>query len=160
MKRLIITMILGIILPLTAGAQQENICMDSIAEIEILSRNTEGKDVYVRQPAELVPPGTVVIYTNSFTNLGDKPAEGITVNNAVPENMEYVAGSASKKGAEVSFSVDGGATYASPEKLTVTTKDGQTRPAQPKDYTHVRWTIQTLLLPGETRQVEFRALLK
>jgi uncharacterized repeat protein (TIGR01451 family) len=98
-----------------------------------------------------------VIYTISASNTGTKPATDVVVTDPIPEHMDYVDGSASSEGARVTFSVDGGKTFAAKEKLQVRGQDGGTRAASATDFTHIRWQFEKPLAPGESRVVQFRA---
>jgi uncharacterized repeat protein (TIGR01451 family) len=132
----------------------------STAEIEVQQVNAKGEKVLVRQPAILLPPGEIVIYTNMFTNKGEKPAEKVVVNNPVPDNTEYLGGSATESGFDVVFSVDKGKSYGKPKELTVPDGKGGKRPAEPKEYTNIRWTMLAPLKSGATGVVEFRVRVK
>jgi uncharacterized repeat protein (TIGR01451 family) len=139
-------------------AQQKGaIEVKTLAEVEIVVKNDKGKDEVKRVDAakEKVPPGGVVIFTSRFTNKGKQPATGVVITNPVPEHMTYVDLSAEGKGAKIEFSIDGGKTYGPAEQLKVTEKDGKVRPALPKDYTHIRWTVSAPLTPGATGTVSF-----
>jgi uncharacterized repeat protein (TIGR01451 family) len=152
-----------ILVPLLAGAQQKgDIVVTNSAEVEVLQKKADGKTETVRVEAAKanVAPGDVVIFTTRYTNKGKQPATGVVVTNPVPEHMTYVDLSAEGKGSKVDFSIDGGRTYAAPEKLKVTDKDGRTRPALPRDYTHIQWTITGSLQPGAGGYVTFRARVK
>lgn len=153
-------LLLLLALPSAVLAAGENIRFESLAEIEVLQVNDKGEKGLVREPAKLVVPGTNVIYTNRFTNMGTEPAENLVITNPVPENMELLAGSVLPESATITYSVDNGKTYATPDRLMVAEANGQTRTAQPHDYTHIRWKITGPLPAGETGQVEFRAKLK
>ena len=59
--------------------------------------------------------------------------------------MEYLGGSAAGKGTVVTFSIDGGKTFDAPDKLFIKGKDGKSRPAEPKEYTHIRWALEQFL---------------
>ena len=146
--------------PTAALAAGENIRFISAAEVEVEVVNPQGVKVLERKPAELVVPGTVVIYTNAFTNVGKEPAERLVVTNPVPNGTEYLGGSASEEESIVTFSVDGGQNFAAPAALTVPDGQGGQRRAEPRDYTHIRWQRQAPLAPGAGDQVEFRARLK
>ena len=126
----------------------------TVAEVET---KVDGTDQLKREPAKKVPPGGAVIYTISAANTGSKPAGDVVVTDPIPEHMDYVDGSATNDGAKVSFSVDGGKTFAAKDKLQVRGKDGVTRAALSTDYTHIRWQFEKPLAPGESRAVEFRA---
>lgn len=132
----------------------------STAEVEVQQVNAKGEQVTVRQPADLVQPGGMVIYTNAFTNTGKKAAEKVVINNPVPVNTEYLGGSASETGFDVVFSVDKGKSFGKPKDLTVPDVKGGRRPAEPKDYTDIRWTMLSALKPGATGVVEFRVRVK
>ncbi len=152
--------LLFLTLPCAVFAAGENIRFESKAEIEVQVVNSQGQKELVRQQATIVVPGTQVIYTNSYTNLGSEPAEKLAITNPVPANMDFIAGSAQLDSAETTYSVDGGQNYNTPDNLTVTEADGTNRLAAAKDYTHIRWKLLKPLKPGEQGQVEYRALLK
>lgn len=159
-KKSLILITLLLLLPLAAWAQQGTVKFDSIAEIEVEVVNEQGKKVLARKVADRVVPGTIVIYTNELTNQGDAVIEAPVIDNPVPDNTEYLMGSAMGADAAITFSVDGGATYDVPAKLMVTDANGQKVPAEAKDYTHIRWQLANDLPPGGTTKVEFRAKVK
>ncbi|NJC87960.1 MAG: DUF11 domain-containing protein [Desulfuromonas sp.] len=146
-------------LPVTALAAND-IRFTSTAEIEVQQVNIKGEKVVVRQPATLLQPGQIAIYTNSFTNVGQQPASNVVINNPVPANTEYLGGSATETGFDVVFSTDKGKSFGKPTELTVPDGKGGKRPAEPKEYTNIRWTMQALLKPGATGVVEFRVRVK
>lgn len=137
-----------------AAESNPSIVVKTIAEVET---KVEGTDQVKREPAKKVPPGGAVIYTISASNTGSKPATDVVVTDPIPEHMDYIEGSAVGAGARITFSVDGGKTFAAKEKLQVRGKDGATRAALASDYTHIRWQFEKPLAPGESRSVEFRA---
>jgi uncharacterized repeat protein (TIGR01451 family) len=159
-KQLLICLLLCLTLPCAALAAGTNIRFESKAEIEIKEINEKGEKVLVRQPAKLVVPGTIVIYTNSYTNISTKSAENLVITNPVPEKMEFLSGSVLPDTAVITYSIDGGKTYATPDQLIITEADGRKRTAEAREYTHIRWQIQDPLPTGGTGQVEFRARLK
>jgi len=89
-----------------------------------------------------------------------QPAGNVTIMNPVPEHMAYVDKSAEGTGARIDYSIDGGKTYAAPDKLKVTDGQGKVRPALAQDYTHIRWVLIAPLAPGGTGGVSFKARLK
>ncbi|OQX63543.1 MAG: hypothetical protein B5M56_02485 [Desulfococcus sp. 4484_241] len=134
--------------------------LKSVAEVEVKAFNDEGKKVLVRKPAGKVLPGDEVIYTTYYRNIGKKAAENVVITNPVPEHMVYKASSAAGKDARITFSADNGKTFHPEGRLYVTGPDGKKRPANPEDYTHVRWTITKSLPPGAEGFVTYRAVLK
>jgi uncharacterized repeat protein (TIGR01451 family) len=132
----------------------------TVAEIEVTEINQQGKKTVKRKPATTVVPGTDVIYTITAKNTGNEPADNIVVTNPVPAKTVYVDGSAFGAGTNITFSVDGGKSYAQPAKLTVKDKAGKARAATAEDYTHVRWTLQFNLQPGQEAPVWYRVRVK
>jgi uncharacterized repeat protein (TIGR01451 family) len=145
-----------------AGAQQGDIVVTSVAEVEVKERTAQGavETKRVEVSKAKVAPGDIVIFTTRYVNKGKQAATGVVVTNPVPEHMTYVDGSAEGKGTAIDFSVDGGKRYAAPEKLQVTSKDGKVRPALGEDYTHIRWTVNGALAPGAGGSVSFRGRIK
>jgi uncharacterized repeat protein (TIGR01451 family) len=151
--------LVALILPITALGADGQISFTSIAQVE-KEMYEDGKKVLVRSKAEMLNPGEIAIYTNSFTNNGTDVAEGLVINNPVPANTEYLNGSATEAGYELTFSVDSSKTFDKAENLTVLDKDGKSIPASAKDYTNIRWTRTEPLNPGQTGSVEFRIMVK
>jgi uncharacterized repeat protein (TIGR01451 family) len=162
-KRTILTLITILFLTAFAGpaaAQDAPIEIQSSALVEKTVINEKGEKEVVRQPATKVLPGEEVLFVNTYVNKGEIPADDVVINNAIPEHMIYVGGSAAGEDTVVTYSVDGGQTFGPLLELTVTEADGTKRPAASVDVTHIRWTRTTPLPPNQTAQVEFRARLQ
>jgi hypothetical protein len=71
-----------------------------------------------------------------------------------------VADSAVGPGTEVSYSADGGRSFDIPEKLKIQDAEGQSRPAGPANYTHIRWQLKNRLKGNSMAFVRFRAQMK
>lgn len=138
---------------------QANVSINSASFQEQTKITANGEKVKEWVKASKVVPGTVIRYVNSLENSGEKSATKLVVNNPVPENMEYVANSAScASECVLSYSVDGGENYAQPEELYVGV--GKERHlAKASEYTDIRWVVDSL---GATAQssVEYKARLK
>lgn len=110
-------------------------------------------------PATTVSPGDVVEYVLTYGNEGDEAAVDAHVDDAIPKGTTYLANTASGEGAEITFSSDGGRTFAPAVRLTyeVRLASGavERRVATPAEYTHVRWTLKKVA-PGATGKVAFR----
>ena len=149
--------------PLAAPAQQKSaIQLSSTSQVAVTEKNAqEEKETRLQDAAKAkVVPGDTVIFTTSYVNTSDKPVNNVTIMNPVPQHMAYVEKSAEGKGARIDFSVDGGKTYASPDKLTVKDTAGKVRPALGQDYTHIRWVLAAPLAPGGKGSVSFKAKLQ
>jgi uncharacterized repeat protein (TIGR01451 family) len=132
----------------------------SIAQTEVEVVGKDGKKTLQRTPVTRAVPGTEVIYTTTFENAINKPAGNISINNPIPANTEYKAGSAFGKDCEILFSIDGGKTFGHAENLRIRGADGKERPALPKEYTHIRWNYKGQLAPGKSGEVGFRTVIK
>jgi uncharacterized repeat protein (TIGR01451 family) len=159
-RTILFPLLILLLTTLHAVAAPGDISFDSIAEVEVETVTEKGEKVMKRQPATVIVPGTIVIYSNKITNNGTETAEGIVINNPVPEQMEYLAGSAVGTNTEITYSADGGNSFNNPEKLTVKNPGGTMRPAEPREYTHIMWVLGTPLPPGGEDMVEFRTRVK
>ncbi len=138
---------------------QANVTINSASFQEQTKVSPSGEKVKEWVKASKVVPGTVIRYVNTLDNSGDKPATKLVVNNPVPENMEYVANTASCQGScVISYSVDGGKTYKQPEELFLGLGEDK-HLAKAAEYTDIRWVVDSL---GATSQssVEYKARLK
>jgi uncharacterized repeat protein (TIGR01451 family) len=135
------------------------ISIKAIAEVELRSTD-HGQKTSKLMPADRVASGDWVIYTLEVRNKGTATAPAPTVMYAIPDHMVYVADSAVGPGTDVSYSVDGGRSFAIPEKLKMQNADGQLRPAGPADYTHIRWQLKNGLKGNSVAFVRFRAQAK
>ena len=147
---------------LSSGAQAADgtIKLTSIAQVEVEVVGKDGKKTLKRTALDKAIPGTVVIYTDTFENTGNKPASNIVIDNPVPNDSEYVAGSAFGKDCEILFSADGGKRFGHAEELKIKGADGKEHTALAKEYTHIRWTYKGQLAAGKSGEVGFRAAVK
>jgi len=162
MKKNTIALALSLLLPAWSahaveGAGSPAVEIKITAEVEVKVVKPDGSEEMKRVPATRVPPGESVIYTLNAKNTSGKPAGDVVMTDPIPEHMEYVDGSVSVDGARVTFSVDGGKTFAAKESLKVRGEDGAIRAALPADFTNIRWQLEKPLAPGDTRAVSFRA---
>ncbi len=145
----------------TASAQEAgSILLQNSVEVEELYTDDSGVQRVRRVPVSKVVPGDKVIYTITFTNVGEEPAQDVTITNPVPAHMHYVDRSAFGPGTDISFSVDGGNTYGSPQELFVTSSEGEQRSAAAEDYTHIRWVLRNEARPGSKGSTSFKAVLQ
>lgn len=132
--------------------------VQTVVQKEELVSNGDGSKSTQLVAVESVVPGEEVIYTVTYTNISAEATDNIVISNPIPEQLTYVHGSAFGPGTEISFSVDGGKTFASPEQLAVN-EDGIERAATPEDFTNIRWVVQASLAAGDRGFARFRARL-
>ena len=139
-------------------ADEAGIEIKMVAEQEIETTTDDGKKIIKRIEPKLVIPGNDITYVTTYHNKGKDTAQEVAITNPVPEHMTYLDGTAEGTNTAITYSVDGGKQYATAEKLSVTSEDGKSRPATAKDYTHIRWLLDTLP-PGANGKVSFKAKL-
>jgi uncharacterized repeat protein (TIGR01451 family) len=142
------------------AADKGCIVVQNVAEIEQTATDAKGARTVKLVPAVKVLPGDTVIYTVKFRNVCDKPADNVSVDNPVPVHMAYVADSAIGPNTEISFSIDGGYTFAKPEALRKKDADGTERAARASEYTNIRWVMRHPLAVGAEGYARFRAVLE
>lgn len=108
-----------------------------------------------------VVPGDELRYTITFTNEGAEnvDAGSIVITNPIPNDTEYLDGTAFGSGTDITFSTDAGGSFDDPDQLSVA-RSGTSVPAMAKDYTTIRWQFNPQLKPGETSFVSFNVRLK
>ena len=138
---------------------QSHLDVQTTVQKEEVFVNDAGEEEKRLVPAEKVLPGETVYYTITFTNTSDEVADNVVVTNPIAEELMYLDGSAFGPGTDIVFSVDGGETFAAADELNVT-ENGETRAAEAKDFTHVRWVMQNNLAAGAQGTARFAAVLE
>jgi uncharacterized repeat protein (TIGR01451 family) len=131
-----------------------------IAEIRESYEAGEGRQAQRLTPASVINQGDVVYYTVQIRNPAAVPAPSVAVIQRIPANTTYVLGSASGPSADITFSVDGGRTFAREKELVVVTPEGVSRPVTPADFTHIRWQLRNVLAPGAVALARFQAVFR
>jgi uncharacterized repeat protein (TIGR01451 family) len=124
----------------------------------------KGKKVTKHVPADTAAPGDVIEYKLAYANRGDEKATDAVVADPIPKGTVYVENSATGDGAEVTFSSDGGKTFAKALMLTYEIKSPITgklekRVATPSEYTHIRWMLKEVP-PGASGTLAFQVRVK
>ncbi|MFP6834508.1 MAG: hypothetical protein VB948_00190 [Pseudomonadales bacterium] len=143
----------------SATAAAQVILENSVEKVETFV-NEAGEPERRLVDADSVVPGDELRYTITFANDGSESVDAgsVVITNPIPEETEYLNGTAFGSGTDIVFSVDG-ENFAAPETLTVI-RDGLEMPASAKDYQSIRWVFQPLLEPGDTGNVSFSVRLK
>jgi uncharacterized repeat protein (TIGR01451 family) len=133
--------------------------LKSVAQTEQEVLDEKGQKVRRLTPPASIVPGTQVVWTITASNVCEKAAGNVLIDNPVPEHMSYVADSALGAGATISYSLDG-KRYAAPEALEVREAADKVRAARADEYTHIRWSFQNAIAPGQVAIARFRAVVK
>ena len=157
--------LIGVILMMSAmtahaiAQEQGHLNVTTVVQKEEVTVNEGGEADTRLVAAETVIPGDRVVYTITFQNISEDAAENVVITNPIATSLSYIDGSAFGPGTEIQFSVDGGETYGAREALTVT-ENGSERPAEAKDFTHIRWVMKQDLPVGAQGMARFSAVLK
>lgn len=153
--------LLGVLPTLVCGQTSGGIATKLLAEkLELVvdPAGVQGERLVPVSPADPVVPGEEVIYTVRFANESDLPRDNVVIVQALPKHMVYAADTAVGPGTDVTFSIDGGATFELPVDLTVIDEFGAEQTALPQDYSHIRWIMRHTLAPRAIGYARFRAV--
>ncbi|MGC2424651.1 MAG: hypothetical protein WA666_09885 [Nitrospirota bacterium] len=138
---------------LAAQAPKLTFKMTAEKEVKVIK---DGKETVELKPVKTTNPGDTILYTLTYTNVGDADAINAVISDPVPGGMAYIAGSAKGANADVDFSIDGGKTFYKKPKQVIA---GKEKVAAPDTYTNIRWTIKKVA-PKESGEVKFMAKVK
>lgn len=145
----------ALVLVLGAGAAHaENFAASQTSRLDVPQvLNSSAIDVEFEE-AKIANPGERSRFHLSFTNEGDVPAENIVLLMPVPSDVDVVSGTASDARAVVTYSVDGGLTFSSAERLldSAESAEGETQLA---NVTTVRWTLTDPVPPGASGALSY-----
>ena len=148
-----------IMLSITAYAGN-SVTLEIKADEEVVTVKKDGSREITYIKPESVVPGDIVRYRIFYHNLSEDIAESVVITNPIPNEMEYLSGSAAGEGTMLYFSIDGAKTFDLPENLVVTDEHGNQRLAAAKEYTHIQWRFKAALPPQEQGAVYYRTKLK
>jgi len=158
--RTLLSVILLAALSASAYAQEEgHLNVRTVVQKEQVTVNEVGEVKTELVAGDTFVPGEKVVYTITFRNISEEPAENVVITNPISGELMYIDGSAFGPGSDIQFSVDGGQTFANSNELTVT-EGGVTRPAGAGDFTHIRWVMQQDLAAGAQGVARFSAILE
>jgi uncharacterized repeat protein (TIGR01451 family) len=150
--------LLALTAPFALAEGEISLIMEAQEEVEIINQEGKKETQYIETTS--VIPGDVVLYTIHYHNQGNEPAEAVVITNPIPENMHYLNEITPFSDTATTFSVDGGKTFDTPDKLFITKEDGTKRPAMAGDYAHIQWLFNSPLPPDGKGAVGYRARLK
>ncbi len=148
--------------PAAAGDQPHVVLAVDVKE-EISLPDEKGNLRVVRRPVERAEPGDILVYTLTYTNEGNRPSTGTSVEDPIPAGTILLPGSVLGDRARITFSMDGGVSFT-PFPATIVTNGPDGRPvsadAPAERYTHIRWMAMDPLAPGESRIASFKVVVR
>jgi uncharacterized repeat protein (TIGR01451 family) len=159
MRRVLIATLAGACF-LAGAAEPVQVETTLLAEVRETVQTASGQQIQRLVAAKALSQGQVVYYTVSIHNPTPVMAREVVVVRRIPANTIYVENSAAGPGANVTFSADGGLSFARPNQLTVKDPSGGTRHATVEDYTHIRWQLRNPLAPHAVALARFQAVFR
>src|SRR3546814_820224 len=130
-------------------------CFDVVGRVMVERSTTDaaGHEQTVLEQTSAASPGDHLVFQFDYSNARPTVVRTFVITNPIPAQMVYAG--ADSPGEVVS--VDGGQSFGALAELKVIEADGMTRPAKPRDVTHVRWVINREMPSGTGGQLSFRA---
>jgi uncharacterized repeat protein (TIGR01451 family) len=145
---------------LASGVTANALTATQKVEKEITVQQADGTVATKLVSATEVTPGEKIVYTVAYTNDTAEPATDIVLAMPVPSDVRFLEGSASKSGAIVRYSADGGVSFVDRSALVLPAVGGGTRAASADDITHIQWRIAGPIMAGTSDEIGFKARLK
>jgi uncharacterized repeat protein (TIGR01451 family) len=136
-------------------AQEQAIALKGDVKLEKVLIDDGGEPSVQLVEPETIVPGDKLIFGTDYSNNSAEPVTNFVVTNPVPSAVRL----APTAPAELTVSVDGGATWGQLATLSVEQADGTSRQAQHADVTHIRWTLAAVA-PGEKGRLEYPAIIR
>lgn len=132
---------------------EELVSLEGDVQVE-RTQTVDGVARTVLAPPTDVVPGDRLVFSTNYRNAGNAPVDNFVVTNPLPAPVVLAADDPAFE-----VSVDGGAHFAPLASLTVADAANGTRPAQPADVTHIRWTLARLE-PGASGSLSYNAFVR
>ncbi len=137
------------------AAQEQPISLVGDVKVEKTVADEAGQPKTVLVDPDLVVPGDRLIFGTDYRNNGAEAVANFVMTNPVPAAVRL----APDADADLTVSVDGGASWGTLAELTVTAEDGSTRSAEHADVTHIRWTLAAVD-PGASGRLQYPAIIR
>lgn len=132
---------------------------NQVVERVTVTVDAAGNETRAYAIAEEVSPGDEVRYSLAYTNTGSEGADAVNLIMPVPAAVTYIETSATGRADDLTFSADGGKTFATRAALKAYDGD-QERFATSADITHIKWAFSDPIAPAASGTVSFSAVLK
>ena len=156
MKIVLVAVMFG----LTALIAKAPVSMSLHSYQEVVVKDKSGKKVKKWVKVKKVVPGDIVKYVNTITNDSDKELTSVKVSDPIDKNVVLVKGSESSSAKfKTLYSIDGGKSYATADKLFIKGKNGVKKLAAVKDYNALEFTVERVAAHSKV-DVEFKVKIK
>ncbi len=150
---------LALLSAFVAPAFAAGLTASQTVEVAIVSLDENGEIAVAYEAAEEVAPGDEVRYVLAYANQGDEAATNVRLEMPVPAEINLIEGSIEAANANVSYSIDDGASFSTRGDLTITA-NGQNRAATAEEITHIRWSFAQAIAPGDSGTISYRGVLQ
>jgi uncharacterized repeat protein (TIGR01451 family) len=153
------TIAIGGNLPIVGRSIEQPAVAQVAAPKPIALKLSQAKKVADKQGFKLVPvtkarPGDVIVYTIAANNISTKPVNKLVLNQKIRPGTTYVLNSATAiKGANLTFSTDGGKSYTERPML-------DKKPAPASNYTNVRWIFISSIAPKSQSTLSYEVRVR
>jgi uncharacterized repeat protein (TIGR01451 family) len=146
-------------LPVISQLTQPAVAQTATAQKPIVLKLTQSKKVADKKGFKLVPvtkamSGDVIVYSIAASNISNKPINKLVINQKIRPGTSYVLNSATPiKGADLTFSTDGGKTYTAKPII-------DKKPAAATKYTNVRWAFVGSVAPKSQSNLSYEVQIR
>lgn len=148
-------LVAGLVAAGPLAAQEKAVTLSGDVMLERQTTDASGAQTTERVEPTTIVPGDRLVFGTDYTNTSAETVENFIVTNPLPAAVRL----APDARADLTVSVDGGATWGALADLSVAVEDGTPRPADHADVTHVRWTLASVA-PGSSGRVEYPAIIR
>ena len=150
---------LSILTALTAPAFAEGLVATQTVERAVITEAADGSEIITFQQTDEIAPGDQLRYLLTYSNEGEADATNVRLVMPVPSAVEMIEGSADMTGAIVTYSINGGESFAARDALIIADETGS-RAADVSDITHIRWTLASAIPAGATGTISYSGVLQ
>ena len=143
-------------IPLSASA----LSAEQTVEKETTTIGADGSVQTVRETVEKIVPGERVVYSLNFINDDAAPANDIVLTMPIPSEVKFIEGTADVPATTVTFSADGGESFALRQSVMKLDGTGNIRTASADELTHIRWTVPGPVAVGAGGALSFAATVR
>jgi uncharacterized repeat protein (TIGR01451 family) len=138
------------------AAPAPNLSLTSSVLVEHAVTDANGVQQTTLAPATTVLPGDTLVFVLGYANPAQQQVNNVVLTNPIPAAVTF----RDSLSPTALVSIDSGQSFGLLNTLTVTDTAGQTRPALAADVTHVRWSFDAGVAPGQAGELRFRATVR